>query len=276
MNSNAAYESNGPKLTGTRIWFLRHFTTQMVNPVARQLAGRLRGVGIPTHVGDDHLLGITTLITATLAALAACGAPLGTSPSASSISSLIAASAPSVSASGSPVQSYMTTSFKVPLTVVVDPLLKSPPNPDSPGLLSWDAVATTDEKVRFLTPVELYPPGSSTPQPPPANYLDYLRGQAAHGAKFSNISTITVGGRPATFMTATTSSGMDGSLGCPFLGADQVEGCYGLEPDLSLRIGVIDMGHGTTLLAWARTGIDAPDNAFVSMFERMLASVQFK
>jgi hypothetical protein len=276
MNGNATYECNGRNLARTRIWFLRHFTTQMVNPVARLLAGRLPGLGIPTHVGNDRFLVISTLITATLTALAACGAPQPTSPSASSISPQIAASAPSASASGSPVQSYTTTSFKVPLTVVVDPLLTSPPNPDSPGLLSWDAVAKTNEKVRFLTPVELYPPGSSTPQPPPANYLDYLRGQAARGAKFSNISTITVGGHPATLMTATTSSSMDGSLGCPFLGADQGEGCYGLQPDLSLRIAVIDMGHGTTLLAWARTGIDAPDDAFVSMFERMLASVQFK
>src|SRR5947209_10977206 len=137
MNSNDTYESNGPKLTRTRIWFLRHFTTQMVNPVARLLAGRLPGVGIPKHVGNDHVLGITTLFIATLTALAACGAPLGTSPFTPSISPQVAASAPSASASGSPVQSYTSTSFKVPLTVVVDPLLKSPPNPDSPGLLSW-------------------------------------------------------------------------------------------------------------------------------------------
>jgi hypothetical protein len=33
---------------------------------------------------------------------------------------------------------------------------------------------------------------------------------------------------------------------------------------------------GSLWLTWARTGIDAPNDAFVSMFERMLASVQFK
>ena len=35
----------------TRLWFLRRFTTQLVNPVARLFAGRLPGVGILTHKG---------------------------------------------------------------------------------------------------------------------------------------------------------------------------------------------------------------------------------
>src|SRR5207247_2645654 len=88
-------------------------------------------------------------------------------------------------------------------------------------------VASTDEKVRFLIPVELYPPGSSTPQPPPANYLEYLRGQAAQGAKFSNVATITVDGHAATLMTATTSTSTDGSLGCPVLGAARLAWAVG-------------------------------------------------
>jgi hypothetical protein len=206
-----------------------------------------------------------------LALLAAAGCA-----SAPAASPRVASPSPQALASRSVGQSYSTTSFKVPFTVNVDPLLKSPPSLDSPGLLSWDAVASTDEKVRFLIPVELYPPGSSAPQPPPANYLEYLRGQAAQGAKFSNIATITVDGHAATLMTATTSTSTDGSLGCPVVGADRGEGCYGLQPDLSLRIAVIEIGPGSTLVAWARTGIDAPDDAFVSMFERMLASVQIK
>jgi deazaflavin-dependent oxidoreductase (nitroreductase family) len=35
----------------TRLWFLRRFTTRIVNPVSRLLAGRLPGVGVLTHVG---------------------------------------------------------------------------------------------------------------------------------------------------------------------------------------------------------------------------------
>ena len=35
----------------TRLWFLRRFTTQLVNPAARLFAGRLPGLGILTHEG---------------------------------------------------------------------------------------------------------------------------------------------------------------------------------------------------------------------------------
>ena len=231
-------------------------------------------ITLSTFAGDERrspgnrrqrVLMVGAMMAAALTGIAGCG-----------VTPRSSASAPSASLSGNLGQSYTTTSFKVPLTVVVEPLLKSPPMLETPGLLSWDALASTDEKVRFLVPVELYPPGSSTPQPPPANYLDYLRGQASHGAKFSNISTLTIDGHPATLMTATTTIGMDGSLGCPFIGADRGEGCYGFQPDLSLRIAVIDVGHANTLLAWARTSVSTPDDAFVSSFERMLASVHFK
>ena len=35
----------------TRIWFMRRFTTQMVNPVTRPFAGRLPGFVVVTHAG---------------------------------------------------------------------------------------------------------------------------------------------------------------------------------------------------------------------------------
>ncbi|MEO6059113.1 MAG: hypothetical protein ABIQ05_03970 [Candidatus Limnocylindria bacterium] len=174
------------------------------------------------------------------------------------------------------VETYTTTAFSVPLTIIVEPLLNTPPAIDESNLLSWYGTPNVDEAVRFLIPVEVYAPGSSSPQPPPSDYLAYLQGQAADGAAFSDISTITVDGHAGTLMTATTTNGLDGSLGCPTLGADQGEGCFGLQPGLSLRITVIDMGAGTTLLAWAKTGKDAPDDDFVAMFERMLASVRFE
>ncbi len=60
----------------------------------------------------------------------------------------------------------------VPLTVTVDAALKSPPNLDSPNLLSWDAASNVDNSVRFLVPVVLYRPGSSTPEAPPKDYLN--------------------------------------------------------------------------------------------------------
>ena len=67
----------------------------------------------------------------------------------------------------------------------------------------------------------------------------------------------------------------DGTLGCPTTGADQADGCYGIQPDLALRLAVIRIGN-TTLLAWARTSKANPDETFVAMFERMLKSVRFR
>jgi len=194
-----------------------------------------------------------------------------------------ASSAPasaSPSASEPVGETYVTTSFAVPLTVIVEPLLKSPPIADTTNLLTWDAAADDNEKIRFLIPVKVYPPKSygqsGGPKPPPTDYLAYLLGQKSHGAEFSDRSTITVDGHAATLMTATTTRSLNASLGCPRLGMDQGdEACFGLQPDFILRIAVIDMGDGTTLLAWARTGFFAPDKKFNAMFERMLANLQF-
>ena len=97
---------------------------------------------------------------------------------------------PAASAGG---QTYSSKAFVLPLTVTVDAALKSPPNPDSPNLLSWDAAASdATNAVRFLVPVELYRPGSSTPEAPPKDYLAYLQGQARDGVEFSKATKTTV------------------------------------------------------------------------------------
>lgn len=178
-------------------------------------------------------------------------------------------------------QAYSSKSFVVPLTATVDAALKSPPKTESSNLLSWDAAASdATNAVRFLVPVELYRPGSSTPQAPPKDYLTYLQGQAKDGAELSKATKVTVGGRPATLMDVTTGEGnpegfLNGSLGCPARGADRAEGCFGPQPDLLLRLAVVDVGEAT-LLAWARMNKDNPDQAFVAMFERMLTTVRFR
>ena len=175
-------------------------------------------------------------------------------------------------------QTYSSKAFVLPLTVTVDAGLKWPPNPDSPNLLSWDAAASAENKVRFLVPVEVYRPGSSTPQAPPKDYLTYLQGQTKDGAEFSKATKITLDGHPATLMNVTTSrpgGSLDGSLGCPKRGADQGDGCFGIQPDLILRLAVIDVGE-TTLLAWTRMNKDNPDPTFAAMFEQMLTTVRFR
>ena len=168
----------------------------------------------------------------------------------------------------------------MPLTVTVDASLKSPPNPDSRDLLSWDAAAGSSNKVRFLVPTNLYRLGSSISEAPPKDYLKYLQGLTSHGVELSNVVKITVDGHPATLMTATSTSAaregfFDGTLGCPDTGADQSEGCYGIQPDISARLAVIPVGN-TTLLTWARTSKANPDEAFFAIFERMLNSVRFR
>ena len=107
-------------------------------------------------------------------------------------------------------------------------------------------------KVRLLVPAKVYPPNTDLAIKPPKHYEQFLRAQTADGANFSDITKLTVDGRPATLMTATTRHGLNGSIGCPDLAADQGEGCFGLQPDLALRIAVLDVGR-VPVLGWART-----------------------
>ena len=216
---------------------------------------------------------IVTLCGLVLLAVSGCG---GSEDS----TSTTASTAPAASAAG---QTYSSKAFVLPLTVTVDAALKSPPNPDSPNLLSWDAAASdATNAVRFLVPVVVYPPGSSTPEAPPTDYLNFLQGQTKDGAEITEETKITVDGRPATLMNVTRiidashpEGFLDGSLGCPERNADRAEGCFGPQPDLLLRLAVIDVGE-TTLLAWARMNKDNPDPAFAAMFEQMLTSVRFR
>jgi pimeloyl-ACP methyl ester carboxylesterase len=194
-------------------------------------------------------------------------------------------SAPAKAAMASPSppasQTYASKNFVVPFTITVGASLKSPPHLDSHNLLFWDAANSSFNKVRFLVPTNLYRPGSFTSEAPPKDYLTYLQGLTSHGVKLSNVVKTAVDGHPATLMTATSSPDagfdgfFDGTLGCPNTGADQAEGCYGIQPDLALRISVIRVGN-TTLLAWARTSKADPDKTFFVMFERMLKSARFR
>ena len=169
----------------------------------------------------------------------------------------------------------------MPLTITVDASLKSPPHLDSRNFLFWDAANSSYNKVRFLVPTNLYRPGSFISEAPPKDYLKYLQGLTSHGVKLSNVVKITVDGHPATLMTATSTAAgypqgfFDGTLGCPNTGADQAEGCYGIQPENVTRLAVIPVGN-TTLLAWARTSKANPDEAFFAMFEETLKSVRFR
>ena len=220
-----------------------------------------------------HRRTVTVILCAVaLAAVSGCGGGGDTTTSTPT-----ASTTPAASAGG---QTYSSKAFVVPFTVTVDAALKSPPNPDSHNLLSWDAAASKDKWVRFLVPVTLFRPGSPVREAVPKDYLKYLRGQTKDGAEFTEVTKITVDGHPATLMTVTTSRPvgfLSGSIGCSERTADKRDGdrCRGIQPEFILRLAVIDLGE-TTLLTWARMHKDNPDPAFVAMFERMLKTVRFR
>ena len=121
----------------------------------------------------------------------------------------------------------------------------------------------------------MYLPGATSPTAPPDDYLAYLLGQAEHGAIFEDVVETTVDGRPATIMTATTPTSLDGSLGCQEEAMPAAD-CFGLQPDLILRMAVIDTDAGP-LLVWVRDirGADDRDLEYDS-FDAMLASLRFR
>ena len=167
---------------------------------------------------------------------------------------------------------FTSKAFAVPLTVNLPASLKPQASEDTKNLISWGAV-TGENGVRFLLPVVVYPPDSTTPQPAPKDYPSYLRRLVAAGATFADQTATTVNGQEATLLTATTTRALDGSLGCP-AATTPAAVCFGLQPDLALRIAIVNL-NGRTLLAWARTQQDdanAPE--FFAEFERMLRSLQ--
>ncbi len=169
---------------------------------------------------------------------------------------------------------YASTSFVVPFEVTLPEWVNPEPGAVLPNFVTWEGAAA-DRGIRFLVPLNVYLPGATSPTAPPDDYLGYLLGQSEHGATFENVVETTIDGRPATVMTATTSTSLDGSLGCQeeaMFAAD----CFGLQPDLILRIAVIDTDAGP-LLIWVRDIRGADDRELeYESFDAMLASLRFR
>lgn len=215
--------------------------------------------------------GVSSLIVVACAlALAGCTAltPTGTSTPASTSSTT-----DTPSRSAAPAVTYTSTSFLVPFEVDVPAWLPSIPTIDSSNFVTWEA---SDQivKVRMLLPVSVYRPGDFAPTAVPTDYLGYLLGQQGQGAQFSDRVTTTVGGREATILTVTTTKSLDGSLGCA--GEEMVAAdCFGVQPDLRLRMAVVPVEFGTVLV-WLRD--DEPSENFADSsteFDKMLAGLRF-
>lgn len=169
--------------------------------------------------------------------------------------------------------SYASTTFVVPFEVTPPEWAIAEPTVVLPNFVTWEST-TVDRGIRFLVPLNVYPPGSEEPTPPPDDYLAYLLGQSEQGAVFTDISETTVDDLPATIVTATTPASFDGSLGCQEDGI-AAEECFGLQPDLILRMAVIDTGD-QTLLVWVRDILGAAERDIeYDTFDAMLASLRF-
>jgi hypothetical protein len=173
---------------------------------------------------------------------------------------------------------YTTSAFSVPFEVTVPDWLAETERVDETNFVTWEPAALADPAVRFLVPTVVYAPGSTETSPTPDDYLAYLLEQEEHGATFTDQTETTIGGYPATIVTASIDGdGLNGSLGCPEEGIPAEE-CFGLQSELTLRIAVIDAGD-TTVLAWVRHSNDAGEEAAAeefANFEEMLATLQFQ
>ena len=162
----------------------------------------------------------------------------------------------------------------VPFDVAPPGWLDKQPQIEHANFVTWEAPDLP--AVRFLAPVNVYRPGDTTATDVPSDYVDYLRGQARNGGHFADQVEEEIDGRPATLVTATTDRALDGSMGCPTATTSAAE-CFGLQPDLVLRIAAVNV-HDQTLLIWLRMDKNTDrtqSKARISAFEDMLATVRF-
>lgn len=204
----------------------------------------------------------TTLVATAALSLAACSGGPAPPPSAES------------AAASRRGPAYSTKYFTTPLDLSVPPWLVPAPAEDTAQFVTFTS-ADDSRSVRILSPVVLYPPGSTTETPIPQDYVGYLLTQTEHGGQLTDRVETTVDGHPATVMTAGSDKPLDGSLGCPDTGISPSD-CFGLQPDLILRLAVVRTDRGP-LLIWLRNQVSAdPDMATEAQhFIQLLSGVHF-
>lgn len=180
-------------------------------------------------------------------------------------------SAPTASpTSGS--RTYSSTSFLTPFDVTLPAWLPRTPTTSHSNFVTWEA-SDGIRKVRVLEPVAVYLPGKTTSSAVPADFTVYLLGLAGSGALITDTETTTVAGHPAVIMTIAGPTALDGVLGCE-KAAETASDCFGVQPELSLRLASIDVS-GTPLLVWLRTDANYAGNPAAGLsFATMLASLK--
>jgi len=206
----------------------------------------------------------------TAAAVPPSQAPVAASPAPTAAVAPSAAAATSTPASGS----YRTSQFAIPFEVVVPSYVEPASVEESANFVTWLSI---DEAlaIRFLHPVVVYRPGSTTTSSVPTDYLTYLLSQTDHGATFDRRTDTTIDGHQATILTVTTAKSIDGSLGCPDTGISADE-CFGIQPEYAMRLAVVTTERGP-LLIWLRSAahLSADVAAEPERFEQLLAGLHF-
>jgi Tol biopolymer transport system component len=194
-------------------------------------------------------------------------------PGEAGTSSLPATSSGTDASAGDQPVTYSSTRFAVPFEVTLPVWVAPESVTEEPNFVTWEG-SEVDRAIRFLAPVNVYPPEAmttGTPSPLPDDYLSYFLAQAEHGAIFDDVVETTIDGIPGTVVTATTDGNLDGSLGCQAEGL-AANDCFGLQPDLTLRLAVVEVGN-QPLLIWVRDF--RGDEGEYDTFGEMLASVRF-
>jgi hypothetical protein len=151
-------------------------------------------------------------------------------------------------------------------------------------LITWeqtpctnDCTNGTDVKLRVLAPQSVVKPKTdvSVPLPDYAGYLTYLASLERSGAVVvSDKSGRAVDGHPATVLSVTAPSTIEGAIACE-LAPPATNGCWGFIADFRLRLAVIDVGKHP-LLVWVRTNASSTQAAASDAdLDAMLASMSF-
>jgi hypothetical protein len=176
-------------------------------------------------------------------------------------------------APSSAAAAFTTHAFAVPFQITTPSWLTPSPDTEESNFVTWSA-NDSDRAVRVLLPVNVYPPGSTTPEAVPDDYVAYLDKLVADGARLDDRSTTTVDGHPTALATITTDHSIDGALGCPAAGMT-AEDCFGVQPTVEARFAVIDLGD-RVMLTWLRNIKGTDSTAKDEAFEQMLQSIHFQ
>ena len=195
----------------------------------------------------------------------------GCAPTAATPAATAAAPKPAATTTSPSGTTYVSHSFAVPFSLRIPSWLPSHPGAEQTTFVSWDANDGV-RKVRVMAPVSVYRPSATTASALPKDFTKYFLGLRSQGVQFADETTTTIGGHPATLVTATTSKPLDGVFGCPtdHLAAGD---CFGFQPELVLRMAVVDVS-GRPLIVWLREDADpkpAPDT--VKPFAALLSGL---